>query len=135
MVSGEASESGVPIADLHCHYPMHLLARDPSVQSDLPGRGGGHPRNLTYEYVVRVRRQPGILAKIRAFILLLAAKVANFRSETDTWRVDLDKLRAGGVRTVFSVLYLPFAEIDDPEGDGDYDELLGRIDEVEAELA
>jgi hypothetical protein len=30
MVSGEASQSAVPIADLHCHYPTHLLARDPS---------------------------------------------------------------------------------------------------------
>jgi microsomal dipeptidase-like Zn-dependent dipeptidase len=135
MVSGEASQPAVPIADLHCHYPMHLLARDPSIQSELSRARRGRPRNLTYEYVVRVRRQPGLLAKIRAFLLLLAARVANFRSERDTWRVDLDRLRAGGVRVVFSVLYLPFAEIDDPEGDGDYDELLNRIDEVEAELA
>jgi microsomal dipeptidase-like Zn-dependent dipeptidase len=135
MVSGESSQSAVPIADLHCHYPMHLLARDPSIQSELSRARRGRPRNLTYEYVVRVRRQPGLLAKIRAFLLLLAARVANFRSERDTWRVDLDKLRAGGVRVVFSVLYLPFAEIDDPDGDGDYDELLNRIDEVEAELA
>lgn len=135
MEFGGSSVAAAPIADLHCHYPMHLLARDPAVQAELPHGARRQADNVTLEYVVRVRRQPGLLAKIRAFLLLVAAKVANFRSERDTWRVDLRKLRVGGVRVVFSVLYLPFAEIDDPDGDGDYGELLRRLDEVESELA
>ena len=48
--------------------------------------------------------------------------------------MDLPRLAAGGVRIVFSVLYLPWTEIDDPDRDGDYDELLARLEEVEAEL-
>ena len=125
----------LPIADLHCHYPMHLLARDPEVQDDLPERHGAAPSSLTLEYVVRVRRQPGLLAKVRALLLLAAAKLANFRSFESSWRVDLEKLDRGGVGIVFSVLYLPWTEIDDPDRDGDYDELVGRLAEVEAELA
>ena len=124
-----------PIADLHCHYPMHLLARDPSVQEDLPRRRRGKPSNLGFEYLIRIRHQPGIWPKLRAFLVLTFAKLLNFRTERDTWRVDLGKLRAGGVRIVLSVLYLPAAEINDPDGDGDYPELLGRLEEVEAELA
>ena len=33
------------IADLHCHYPMHLLADDT-------------PPSNTYDRIVRVRRRP-----------------------------------------------------------------------------
>jgi microsomal dipeptidase-like Zn-dependent dipeptidase len=115
---------------------MHLLARDPEVQEHLPDREGGtSPSTLTLEHVVRVREQPGVLAKIRAFLLLIVAKLFNHESFESGWRVDLSRLAAGGVRIVFSVLYLPWTEIDDPDRDGDYDELLTRLDEVEAELA
>ena len=135
MESGEPTGTEAPIADLHCHYPMHLLARDPEVQSQLPKRRGREvPENLTLEYVIRVRRHPGIVAKLRAFLVLIAARLRNFRSYEDSWRVDLPKLRRGGVGVVCSVLYLPFAEIGD-ERDGDYDELLQRLGEVEDELA
>jgi microsomal dipeptidase-like Zn-dependent dipeptidase len=135
MESGGASDAVTPIADLHCHYPMHLLARDPGVQGDLPRRRRGKASNLGFEYLVRIRRQPGIWPKLRAALVLFFARILNFRSERDSWRVDLAKLRAGGVRVVLSVLYLPAAEINDPGGDGDYPELLGRLEEVEAELA
>jgi len=136
MSPSEATGSATPIADLHCHYPMHLLARDPKVQRQLPKRRGRDaPENLTLEYVVRVRRHPGLVAKLRAIVVLIAAKLQNFRTFEDTWRVDLEKLARGGVRIVCSVVYLPFAEIDDgPEHDGDYDELLERLCEVEREL-
>jgi microsomal dipeptidase-like Zn-dependent dipeptidase len=114
---------------------MHLLARDPEVQEHLPEREGGtSPSTLTLEHVVRVREQPGVLAKVRAFLLLIVAKLFNNESFESGWRVDLARLTAGGVRIVFSVLYLPWTEIDDPDRDGDYDELLKRLDEVEAEL-
>jgi microsomal dipeptidase-like Zn-dependent dipeptidase len=114
---------------------MHLLARDPAVQAHLPDRRNGpSPSALTLEHVVRVRRQPGVLAKARAFLLLVIAKLFNNESFKSGWRVDLPRLAAGGVRIVFSVLYLPWTEIDDPNRDGDYDELLGRLKEVESEL-
>jgi microsomal dipeptidase-like Zn-dependent dipeptidase len=135
MESGEPSGAVTPIADLHCHYPMHLLARDPEVQRQLPKRRGRDvPENLTFEYVIRVRRHPGFLAKLRALLVLIAARLRNFRSYEDTWRVDLTKLRRGGVRVVCSMLYLPFAEIGD-EHDGDFDELLARVRQVEDEVA
>src|SRR6185295_11176595 len=88
---------------------------------------------VTLEYVIRVRRQPGFVAKLRALLVLIAARLRNFRSYEDTWRVDLAKLRRGGVRVVCSVLYLPFAEIGD-ERDGDFDELLVRLRQVEDEI-
>lgn len=137
MGVSEAGQSATPIADLHCHYPMHLLARDPDIQKQLPRRARRDTaKNVTLEYVIRVRRHRGVVAKIRAFLVLIAARRKNFRSYHDTWRVDLDKLRRGGVRIVCSVLYLPFAEIaDGPEQDGDYGELLERLGEVEEELA
>jgi microsomal dipeptidase-like Zn-dependent dipeptidase len=135
MGSGESRDADTPIADLHCHYPMHLLARDPKVRAQLPKRRGRDtPQNLTLEYVIRVRRHPGFVAKLRALLVLIAARLRNFRSYEDTWRVDLEKLRGGGVRVVCSVLYLPFAEIG-AEYDGDFDELLERVGQVEDELA
>ena len=136
MPPPEEAAHAAPIADLHCHYPMHLLARDEEVQEHLPDREGGtSPSTLTLEHVVRVREQPGVLAKVRAFLLLVIAKLFNNASFESGWRVDLPRLAAGGVRIVFSVLYLPWTEIDDPDRDGDYDELLTRLDEVEAELS
>jgi microsomal dipeptidase-like Zn-dependent dipeptidase len=134
MESGERSGAVSPIADLHCHYPMHLLAQAEEVRRQLPTRRGRDgPENLTLEYVIRVRRHPGFVAKLRALIVLIAARLRNFRSYEDTWRVDLTKLRRGGVRVVCSMLYLPFAEIGD-ERDGDFDELLVRLRQVEDEV-
>jgi hypothetical protein len=135
MKAAGTNRSATPIADLHCHYPMHLLARDPAVQRRIPRRRRGKPDNLTFEHIVRVRQQAGLWPKLRAALVLLLAKWFNFRSDRDSWRVDLDRLRAGDVRIVLSVLYLPAAEINDPDGDGDYPELLQRLDEVEGELA
>ena len=135
MESGEPPAAVAPIADLHCHYPMHLLAQDEAVRRHLPTRRGRDgPENLTLEYVIRVRRHPGFVAKLRALVVLIAARLRNFASYEDTWRVDLAKLRRGGVRVVCSMLYLPFAEIGD-ERDGDFDELLARLDQVEDEVA
>jgi microsomal dipeptidase-like Zn-dependent dipeptidase len=115
------------IADLHCHYPMHLLAEE--------------PQDPTLEGMVRVRRRPAWLDKLRAAVLALAARLLNFRRfSREQWRVDLDRLEKGNVRLVFSVLYDPFAEMDldewpgsDPE-DGYFEDLVEHLDRVEAEL-
>lgn len=111
---------------MHCHYPMHLLAEA--------------PEDVTLEEMVRVRRRPRWLDKLRAAVLALAARLINFRRFSDEWRVSLDRLERGGVRVVFSVLYLPFAEMDldewpgsDPE-DHYYDDLLDHLGEVNDDL-
>jgi microsomal dipeptidase-like Zn-dependent dipeptidase len=114
------------IADMHCHYPMHLLAEA--------------PQDVTLEEMVRVRRRPRWLDKLRAAVLALAARLINFRRFSDEWRVSLDRLERGGVRVVFSVLYLPFAEMDldewpgsDPE-DHYFEDLLEHLGDVERDL-
>lgn len=118
----------MPIADLHCHYPMHLRAGDD---------GGRDPglRALT-----RVRRRSG-WEKVKAAILLLAARLFNFTRFFGGWRVSLDRLGKGDVRLVFSVLYVPEAEMDLdkwPSGvpeDGYFEKLTEHLEEVNADLA
>src|SRR3954452_1537661 len=50
--------------------------------------------------------------RVRAFVLMIAARLINFRHWGDTWRVDPELLRPGAVRVVLSVLYRPFSELD-----------------------
>ena len=115
------------LADLHCHYPMHLLAEE--------------PRDVTLEGMVRVRRRSRWAQRLRAGVLALAARLLNFRRFGDTWRVDLDGLEEGEVGVVFSVLYQPFAEMDldewyaAPPEPGYFADLVDQLEDVEAELA
>ena len=82
------------IADLHCHYPMHLL----------PGeREPGGPRANWQE-----RLRDVLQADVEGWL----ARVANDRNWLSGWRVDLEGLQRGGARIVFSVLYWPPAEFD-----------------------
>lgn len=112
------------IADLHCHYPMHLLAE-----------GGDDP------YVKPLREIPKhrLWHKIRAILVRWAAERLNFGKE-HKWLVDLDKLDEGGVRLVFSVLYVPETELGLEEwlsgrpADHSFDELLEHMDTVEQDL-
>jgi microsomal dipeptidase-like Zn-dependent dipeptidase len=137
MGASGAEDVGAPIADLHCHYPMHVLARTPAVEKHLSRRVRRNKRrkNLTLEHAMRVRGHPGFWPKFRALVILIAARLKNFRSYHDTWRVDLPKLRRGRVQFVCSVLYLPFAELfDGHKEDGDYDQLLDLISDVEADV-
>jgi microsomal dipeptidase-like Zn-dependent dipeptidase len=114
------------IADLHCHYPMHVLA--------------GEPTNPPLEGMVRVAGRPRWLNRLRARVLALAARLLNYRRFSDRWRVRLQGLEQGDVRVVLSVLYEPFAEMDldewpgsKPE-DGYYRDLRRQLEAVEAEL-
>lgn len=119
----------MPIADLHCHYPMHLLA------DGKRSKTGPALRAMT-----RINKRGG-WDRLKATILLLAARKANFRNVWDTWRVSLERLSAGDVDLVFSVLYMPDAEIDTsgwPEGspsEKSFDELIEHLDQVEESLA
>jgi len=110
------------IADLHCHYPMHLLGEEPSE---------------TYDKIRRVRGRPRWLDRLRALVFRIAARRFNY---PDGWRVTFDGLEAARSGLVLSVLYMPFAEIDldeapqsDPE-DGYFGDLIEHLEAAEAEL-
>ena len=115
------------IADLHCHYPMHLLADDAS-PSD------------TYDRIVSVRRRPRWLDRLRAVVLRIAARGFNYRDHASGWRVTFDGLERGHTGLVLSVLFEPFAEVDldeppqsTPE-EGYFADLIDHLDRVENEL-
>jgi len=113
------------MVDLHCHYPMHLLARA--------------PREVIKE-MSRVRGRPRWLDRLRAAVVLLAARALNFARWRGGWRVGLRGLERGGVQVLCSVLYDPFAEIDLDESygarpePGYYDDLLQQLGRVEDDL-
>src|SRR4029079_408882 len=117
------------IADLHCHYPMHL----PSAADEAPAS-----KNLALTSMVR--RRPGWVDKLRAWLLKWAARNFSDTTEHSGWRVSYDRIRAGGVKLVFSVLYQPFAEMDLgswPEGEpqsGYFTDLEAQLDAVSTEL-
>jgi microsomal dipeptidase-like Zn-dependent dipeptidase len=117
----------MPIADLHCHYPMHLRA------------GEEDRRDPALKALTRVRARSG-WERLKAAILLLAARLFNFRRFCGGWRVSLDRLGRGDVRLVFSVLYVPEAEMDLgrwPDGDPRdryFTELKEHLEQVNADL-
>ncbi|HSS32601.1 MAG TPA: membrane dipeptidase [Solirubrobacterales bacterium] len=119
------------LADMHCHYPMHVIAQEP--KRPLPGAP-----SLTVDAMTEVSQRPGWVEKLRALALRTAASRLNYGD--DRWRVSLDELNAGDVRAVFSVLYEPFAEfdLDEPPGApperGYFADLIDQIERVEADL-
>jgi microsomal dipeptidase-like Zn-dependent dipeptidase len=119
------------IADMHCHYPTHLLAEDPGLPLS------GTP-DLTAKAMTKVSGRPGWVNKLRALALKTAANFLNY--EDDRWRVSLDELERGDVRAVFSVLMEPGAEydFDEPYGappeDTYFGDLLNRLKGVEDDL-
>lgn len=118
------------IADMHCHYPTHLLAEDPGLTL-----AAADPATAA---ITKVSGRPGWVNKLRAFALKTAANVINY--EDDRWRVSLDELERGDVRAVFSVLMEPGAEydFDEPYGappeDTYFGDILHRLNGVEANL-
>ena len=114
------------VADLHVHYPMHVLSGD---------------RDVTLGRMVRIRRRQGVGDKFRGAVLALASRLLNYRSWDAGPRVTVDFLAAGGVRVALSVLYSPFDEMDLDERYGALPEpgyfarLLEQLEQVEAEVA
>jgi microsomal dipeptidase-like Zn-dependent dipeptidase len=114
-----------PIADLHCHYPMHLLAE----------QDGADPFVKPLKEIKKRR----LWHKIRAILVRLVAERINF-GESGTWRVSLDGLAEGDVRLVFSVLYVPEAELGFEEwvsgrpGKDSFEALTEHLDQVNADL-
>jgi microsomal dipeptidase-like Zn-dependent dipeptidase len=110
------------MVDLHVHFPMHLAAEVP------------------IEHMTRVGGRPRLIDKLRAGVLSIAARLANFRRFDGTWRADLPALEAGKLEVVLSALYSPFSELDLAEPYGApprsayYGELLKQLEQVEAEV-
>lgn len=119
------------IADMHCHYPTHLLAEDPG----LPLKGSRDP---VTKVMTKVSGRPGWVNKLRALALKTVANFINY--EDDRWRVSLDELERGDVRAVFSVLMEPGAEYDfdesfgAPPEDTYFGDIINRLEGVEADL-
>jgi microsomal dipeptidase-like Zn-dependent dipeptidase len=114
------------VADLHVHYPMHVLAGD---------------REAPLQRMIKVRGRPGAGAKLRGAILWVASRLLNYRNWDAGPRVTVEFLVKGGVRVGLSVLYSPFDEmdLDEPYGAapeaGYFDALLGQMATIEDELA
>ncbi|HEX4189204.1 MAG TPA: membrane dipeptidase [Solirubrobacteraceae bacterium] len=82
------------IADLHCHYAMHLFQNDPD------------PRGSKASWNER------LVGALESEVMKFVAKVASDHDWGSGWRISLDGLEQGGVRIVCSVLYWPAAEFD-----------------------
>jgi microsomal dipeptidase-like Zn-dependent dipeptidase len=92
--------------------------------------------NPTLEEMVRSWRGRHPRPWLRALLLDVASRVANYRSWSSGRRVDIPKMRDGDVRLGFSVLLDPEAEFDPVHwGDDPQPDYVGRItkllDEVE----
>jgi membrane dipeptidase len=113
------------IADLHAHYPMHLIP-------------GGEDSAL--ELITSSQARARLLDRIRAWTVALASRFANYESYSSGPRVTIPGLRDGGVRIALSVLHSPFDEIDLSARYGSPPErcyiqsLLRQLAEVEAEI-
>jgi microsomal dipeptidase-like Zn-dependent dipeptidase len=106
------------IADMHCHYPMHLLEHDESPHAAT----AGWLQNLADH--------------LRAEALGIVAHLVNDPRLSAGWRVNLDGLVAGQVGLVCSVLYWPAGEFrlgTRPAGNA-FEDLQGLFDRVESDL-
>jgi len=112
------------IADLHAHYAMHLVPEAPG----------------TLELAATARGRGRLRDRLRALLIGIASRFANYRSFESGPRVTLSSLREGGVGVVLSVLYSPFDEMDleEPYGappESDYiDSIIAQADLVELNI-
>jgi microsomal dipeptidase-like Zn-dependent dipeptidase len=115
------------IADLHAHYPMHIVAQDaPRATIDRMRTASGRPR---------------LRDRLRAWLLALLSRLINNRTWWSGFRVTPESIHDGSARVVLSVLYRPFEEMDlsrqyaAPPASGYFDALLEDIKRVEDDLA
>ncbi|HXI96804.1 MAG TPA: hypothetical protein VNG04_11805, partial [Candidatus Acidoferrum sp.] len=110
------------IADLHCHYPMHLVGDEP----DAEGPGEGWLRQF--------------VDKLEGKVLDLVARIVNDSGWSSGWRVSLEGLKSGEAGIVCSVLYWPASEFDPvhlnekPPLDRYFDYLKRQLEFIEAGL-
>jgi microsomal dipeptidase-like Zn-dependent dipeptidase len=116
-----AASIGAVIADLHSHFPMHLVEHEEA-----------HPRPPAEEWWEQLPRD------LRAIGFDLAARL--FDHPGADWRLSFDGLRAGHAGIVCSVLYWPFSEFEagafagDPPTPGSFAALVDQLDDVERAL-
>lgn len=107
------------LVDLHAHYPMHVV-----------------PAADTHELLTSWSAQ-----RVRAKIVDLVSRVANYEGPGGTPGVTVPLLRDGDVGVVLSVAYNPWTELDPasrydaPPRDEYFSLLLETLDAVEADLA
>lgn len=114
------------IADLHAHYPMHLVPQGEGTVLDL---------------ITSPRARWRLLDRARAGLVEIASRFANYESFEAGPRVTVPLMRDGGVRVALSVLYSPFDELDlrkrypSPPDDGYLDSILRQAEAVERDIA
>ena len=113
------------IADLHAHYPMHVINEmDPGTTAKLMKKPG-----------------PSFRDRVQALVLKFANKLDNYPSWDGTYRVTPETLREGGVGLAMSVLLGPFDEMDldthygAPPEPGYFPRLIASLEAVEQEVA
>jgi microsomal dipeptidase-like Zn-dependent dipeptidase len=101
------------IADLHAHYPIHLLPED---------------RPSTFQQMAR-RQTARRRDRLRAWIVGLLGRFSNYESFESGPRVTVPSLSEGEVGVVLSVLYSPFDEMDleQPYGAAPQESYLGAL--------
>jgi microsomal dipeptidase-like Zn-dependent dipeptidase len=114
------------ILDLHAHYPMHLVPEE---------------RRSTLDVLVTGKGRARWRDRIRALLVGLASRFANYRSFEAGPRVTVEGLRSGDVGAILSVLYSFFDELDldspygaDPEA-GYLNRLIRELEVVEKDIA
>jgi microsomal dipeptidase-like Zn-dependent dipeptidase len=117
------AEADIPIADLHCHYPMHV------VPGDLNPRG-------THEGLLG-----RLLTLVDSGLLLILNRAFNSAEWDSGWRVNLQGLLDANAQLVWSVLYWPAAEFEigsllesGPKVEF-YEDIMSLLDSVEADVA
>jgi microsomal dipeptidase-like Zn-dependent dipeptidase len=114
------------IADLHAHYPMHLVRED---------------KGSPIDAITTARGRRRLRDRIRAWLVGIASRFGNYRSFDSGPRVTVDSMRAGGVGVAWSVLYEFFDEVDigkayaDPPSPGYVKDVIDQIQTVEENIA
>jgi microsomal dipeptidase-like Zn-dependent dipeptidase len=114
------------IADLHAHYPMHLVPEE---------------KGSPIDAITTARGRRGLRDVIRAWLVGIASRFGNYRSFESGPRVTVDSMTAGGVGVAWSVLYAFFDEVDltkpyaAPPAADYVDDVLSQMDTVEENIA
>ena len=112
------------IVDLHAHYPMHIVPSS---------------RTSFWRLLLSRRGRRSLRDLVRALLVGLASRFANYRSFFSGPRVRIKYMRDGQVQVALSVHYSFFDEIDELKGPlpaADYiDTLEAQIDTVQEHVA
>jgi microsomal dipeptidase-like Zn-dependent dipeptidase len=110
------------IADLHAHYPMHLMP---------PDEGSADAALATRPWAPRWRMR----------LLALISRLFNYGGPEGSPSVTMDLMRRGEVGVALSVLYSPLAELDlskrypAPPEDAYFEDVIDQLERVERDIA